>query len=171
LEGMMRRRVNRASADVANFTEKILPGDVRNLDTMKVCHNPMFKSIHYEVGIPFSCLVLSYISGNKVAFSLHVCYTHLAKLLLSCLKHRRISIDTLFCDLVLNTTSMNGEIKKLVSDKGFGFISFEGSEKDLFFHRNALVEVQFDDLKIGDAVTFDVEDSAKGKNAVNVKRA
>lgn len=66
---------------------------------------------------------------------------------------------------------MNGVIKKLVSDKGFGFISVEGQEKDLFFHSNSLVDVQFADLKEGDKVTFEVEDSPKGKNAVSVKLA
>lgn len=66
---------------------------------------------------------------------------------------------------------MNGVIKKLISDKGFGFISVEGQEKDIFFHSNSLVGVQFADLKEGAKVTFDVEDSPKGKNAVNVKLA
>lgn len=65
---------------------------------------------------------------------------------------------------------MNGTIKKK-TDKGFGFISVEGQEKDLFFHSNSLVGVTFDELREGDAVTFDTEDSPKGKNAVNVKRA
>ena len=65
---------------------------------------------------------------------------------------------------------MDGVIKKLITDKSFGFISAEGQEKDLFFHSNSLVDVQFTDLKEGDKVTFDVEDSPKGKNAVNVKR-
>ncbi len=65
---------------------------------------------------------------------------------------------------------MNGVIKKK-TDKGFGFITVEGQEKDLFFHSNSLVGVSFDELREGDAVTFDVEDSPKGKNAVNVKKA
>ncbi len=64
---------------------------------------------------------------------------------------------------------MNGVIKKK-TDKGFGFISVEGQEKDLFFHSNSLVGVSFDEIREGDSVTFDVEDSPKGKNAVNVKR-
>lgn len=64
---------------------------------------------------------------------------------------------------------MNGTIKKL-TDKGFGFIAIEGQAKDLFFHSNALVGVQFNELREGDAVTFDSEDSPKGPNAVNVKR-
>jgi CspA family cold shock protein len=65
---------------------------------------------------------------------------------------------------------MNGVIKKK-TDKGFGFISVEGQEKDLFFHSNSLVGVTFNEINEGDSVTFDVEDSPKGKNAVNVKRA
>jgi len=65
---------------------------------------------------------------------------------------------------------MTGTIKTL-KENGFGFITAEGMEKDLFFHRNALVGVNFEDLKEGQSVSFDVEDSPKGKNAVNVKLA
>ena len=64
---------------------------------------------------------------------------------------------------------MNGVIKKKTY-KSFGFITVEGQEKDLFFHSNSLVDVTFDELKEGDNVSFDVEESAKGKNATNVKR-
>lgn len=66
---------------------------------------------------------------------------------------------------------MNGVVKKKVNDKGFGFITPEGQDKDLFFHSNSLVDVTFDEIQEGDQVTFDKEDSAKGPNAVNVKRA
>ncbi|MBN1326282.1 cold shock domain-containing protein [Candidatus Falkowbacteria bacterium] len=66
---------------------------------------------------------------------------------------------------------MNGKIKRL-TDKGFGFIaSDENPGKDVFFHSTALVGVSFADLKEGDAVTFDTEDSEKGPRAVNVKKA
>ena len=65
---------------------------------------------------------------------------------------------------------MNGVIKKL-TDKGFGFIAVEGQQKDLFFHTNSLVGIQFSELNVGDTLSFDVEDSPKGKNAVNVSRA
>ena len=64
-----------------------------------------------------------------------------------------------------------GTIKKLVSDKGFGFITAEGLTKDLFFHSNSLVGVAFAELREGDAVSFDTEDTAKGPAAVNVARA
>ncbi|MFZ1020011.1 MAG: cold shock domain-containing protein [Minisyncoccia bacterium] len=65
---------------------------------------------------------------------------------------------------------MTGTIKRL-TDKGFGFITGEGLTKDLFFHSNSLVGVTFDELKEGDAVSFETEQSPKGLNAVNVQRA
>jgi CspA family cold shock protein len=65
---------------------------------------------------------------------------------------------------------MNGTIKKL-TDRGFGFIGREGEAKDLFFHSKDLQGVQFDDLKVGDAVTFEVTDTEKGQAATNVQRA
>ncbi|MBI5078131.1 MAG: cold shock domain-containing protein [Candidatus Yonathbacteria bacterium] len=65
---------------------------------------------------------------------------------------------------------MKGIVKK-VTDKGFGFITAEGMQKDLFFHSNSLVGVAFDDIREGDAVTFETEDSPKGMSAVNVERA
>jgi CspA family cold shock protein len=64
---------------------------------------------------------------------------------------------------------MNGTIKKL-TDRGFGFIAREGEAKDLFFHSKELKGVAFDDLKVGDTVTFDVVDSEKGPAATNVSR-
>ncbi len=65
---------------------------------------------------------------------------------------------------------MTGTIKRL-TDKGFGFIAAEGLEKDLFFHSNSLVGVTFDELKEGDTLSFETEESPKGLNAVNVQRA
>ena len=65
---------------------------------------------------------------------------------------------------------MTGTIKKL-TDKGFGFIAIEGQDKDLFFHSNALVGVSYNELREGQAVSFDQEQSPKGMNAVNVKLA
>ena len=65
---------------------------------------------------------------------------------------------------------MTGTIKRL-TDKGFGFITGEGLAKDLFFHSNSLVGVTFDELKEGDNVSFETEESPKGLNATNVQRA
>ncbi len=65
---------------------------------------------------------------------------------------------------------MNGTVKTK-TDKGFGFISREGEEKDLFFHSSDLDGVTFEELQEGAAVTFDVEDGDKGPAAKNVKLA
>ncbi len=65
---------------------------------------------------------------------------------------------------------MNGTIKTL-TDRGFGFIAREGEVKDLFFHSKDLVGVTFDELKVGDMVTFEITEGQKGPAATNVARA
>ena len=65
---------------------------------------------------------------------------------------------------------MTGTIKTL-TDRGFGFIAREGEAKDLFFHSKELRGVTFDELKVGDVVTFEVVDGEKGPSATNVARA
>ncbi len=62
-----------------------------------------------------------------------------------------------------------GTIARL-TDRGFGFIAVEGSDSDVFFHARELKNVQYDDLKEGDKVTFELVDGPKGPNAVNVNR-
>jgi len=62
-----------------------------------------------------------------------------------------------------------GKIARL-TDRGFGFISRDGEEKDLFFHSNELVDVQYNDLREGDEVTFEVASGPKGPNAVKINR-
>jgi cold shock protein len=64
---------------------------------------------------------------------------------------------------------MEGTIKTL-TDKGFGFITVDGEEKDLFFHSNELKGVSYNELKTGDRVSFEKGESPKGPNAVNVSR-
>ncbi|MFA6376033.1 MAG: cold shock domain-containing protein [Candidatus Paceibacterota bacterium] len=64
---------------------------------------------------------------------------------------------------------MEGTIKTL-TERGFGFISREGEAKDLFFHSKELKGVTYDELKVGDTVTFEVIDGEKGPAAVNVSR-
>lgn len=59
-----------------------------------------------------------------------------------------------------------GTIKKIVSDKGFGFISTEGD--DVFFHRSG-VEGAFEDLREGDAVEYTDAQGPKGPCAEGVK--
>lgn len=65
---------------------------------------------------------------------------------------------------------MQGKIKN-VTDKNFGFITAEGQDKDLFFHANELVGVDFSDLQTGDEVTFEISDTPKGPAAVKVSKA
>lgn len=65
---------------------------------------------------------------------------------------------------------MNGSIKRL-TDKGFGFIAPEGQDKDVFFHSSSVVDTSFDQLKVGDNVSFETEESEKGPRAVNVRLA
>ena len=62
-----------------------------------------------------------------------------------------------------------GKIARL-TDRGFGFITREGEEKDLFFHSNELVDVQFNDLREGDELTFEVTEGPKGPSAAQVQK-
>lgn len=66
-----------------------------------------------------------------------------------------------------------GTIARINNEKGYGFISIEGQERDVFFHTSALVGVQLNELHQGDKVTFDVvppKEPGKGPAAVNVNR-
>ena len=64
-----------------------------------------------------------------------------------------------------------GTIKKVVADRGFGFISASDA-KEYFFHRNSLDStLDFDRLNGGEAVTFEIEDSPKGARASKVSAA
>ena len=60
-----------------------------------------------------------------------------------------------------------GTIKKLI-DKGFGFIKTDGT-KDLFFHSSSLQGVEFEELQVGQKVSYTEGQSPKGPCAENVK--
>jgi|TARA_Y100000031_G_C7899290_1_gene238781 CspA family cold shock protein len=62
---------------------------------------------------------------------------------------------------------MKGTIKKLIGDRGFGFIVTEEGD-EIFFHRSGLKEVEFETLKEGAAVEFDKEQGTKGPRAANI---
>ena len=62
-----------------------------------------------------------------------------------------------------------GKIARIM-DKGYGFISSEESEKDLFFHMNELQNAEFDDLKEGDEVEFEITEGQKGPQATKVSK-
>lgn len=60
-----------------------------------------------------------------------------------------------------------GVIKKIVSDRGFGFISQD--KGDIFFHCSAVVGASFEDLREGQTVEYEVEQGKRGPQAVGVK--
>ena len=63
---------------------------------------------------------------------------------------------------------MKGEIKRVIRDRGFGFISAEDGQ-EIFFHRSALEGIDFDALEEGNSVEFNVERGPKGLRAENIK--
>lgn len=65
----------------------------------------------------------------------------------------------------------SGTIKKVVSDRGFGFITAEDGQ-EYFFHRSGMdASLGFDSLGGGERVTFDIEQSPKGPRANRVRLA
>ena len=63
---------------------------------------------------------------------------------------------------------MQGTIKRVIRDRGFGFIrAADGQE--IFFHRSSLQELNFDGLREGENVEFDMERGEKGPRAVSVR--
>lgn len=65
----------------------------------------------------------------------------------------------------------SGTIKSLIPNKGFGFISTNGSS-DIFFHSSAVTSGEFDSMQVGESVTFEVENDPRDpsrQRAKNVK--
>jgi cold shock protein len=64
-----------------------------------------------------------------------------------------------------------GTVKKVVADRGFGFITAEDA-KEYFFHRSALdSSLDFDRMTGGERVEFEIEQSPKGPRAARVRAA
>jgi cold shock protein len=61
-----------------------------------------------------------------------------------------------------------GTVKWFNDSKGFGFITPEGGEKDLFVHHSNIAGEGFKSLREGARVEFDREESDKGPVATNV---
>ncbi|MET0152907.1 MAG: cold shock domain-containing protein [Candidatus Binatia bacterium] len=65
---------------------------------------------------------------------------------------------------------MTGRIKKILRDKGFGFVQPDDGSDDVFFHRSRLgPKTQFEDLREGDEVQFQVRPGEKGPQAFDLK--
>ena len=61
-----------------------------------------------------------------------------------------------------------GKIKKLVRERGFGFIN-DTDGREVFFHQSGLTDGGFDGLREDQEVEFDVENSPKGPRAINIR--
>jgi cold shock protein len=68
----------------------------------------------------------------------------------------------------LYMAATSGTIKRLVRDKGFGFIA-TGGDEEYFFHSSAVRDTRFDDLREGQTVSFEVGRGPKGPRAENVR--
>jgi len=65
---------------------------------------------------------------------------------------------------------VTGRIKRLMRDKGFGFIAPDDGSEDVFFHRSKVVgRTPFEDLREGDELEFQTRPGEKGPQAFNVK--
>lgn len=65
--------------------------------------------------------------------------------------------------------TMSGTIKRLVRDKGFGFVATDSGDDEYFFHSSASTGMPFDQLREGQAVTFEAGQGPKGPRAENVR--
>ena len=61
-----------------------------------------------------------------------------------------------------------GKIKKLVRDRGFGFID-DTDGREIFFHQSSLIDVTFAALGEDQQVEFEVEKSDKGPHAIKIR--
>ena len=63
---------------------------------------------------------------------------------------------------------VKGRIKKLVRDRGFGFVRGDDG-KEVFFHRSGLGATDYDSLSEGDVVEYVVQEGPRGARAENVR--
>jgi CspA family cold shock protein len=66
-----------------------------------------------------------------------------------------------------------GTIKRLVSDRGFGFIQVGGTTEEIFFHKSAVDSPSFDELREGEGVEFETEPDPRQpqrSRAIHIRR-
>lgn len=65
-----------------------------------------------------------------------------------------------------------GEIVKLVRHRGFGFINSgeDDIKEDIFFHHSSLQDLYFEDLEKGDKLKFELKETPKGPEAINIQK-
>jgi CspA family cold shock protein len=71
---------------------------------------------------------------------------------------------------VVGGPKCKGKIKKMVRDRGFGFIRGDDG-KEVFFHRSGLNAADYDGLSEGDTVEYVVQEGPRGARAENVRKA
>src|SRR5712691_10181818 len=93
---------------------------------------------------------------------------------LACGRHSSLSnrADAFHSVFERRRTAMpKGTVKKIVSDRGFGFIAADDG-KEYFFHQSGVdTSLNFDSLRGGETVSFDIEQSQKGPRANHVRAA
>jgi CspA family cold shock protein len=67
------------------------------------------------------------------------------------------------------STPVTGTVKWFNSEKGYGFLSVDGTDRDVFVHHTAIVMDGFRVLEQDQRVEFEIVDGPKGPQAGNVK--
>ncbi len=65
---------------------------------------------------------------------------------------------------------MQGIVKWFNNERGFGFINIENEKKDIFVHYSQIISLGYKTLKSGEKVEFELLNSEKGPQAINVSR-
>ena len=107
---------------------------------------------------------------TRVKWSSNLVWNYIDFLLIKIFYPKRATLQLFSAKARGGTRMEQGTVKWFNAEKGFGFISREDGS-DVFVHFSAIQGDGFKTLEEGQAVTFDVEDSDRGPQAVNVEKA